>query len=87
MRGDIKRYYERGGLRSKRLRNESTSEIAASELAHNVCTESVRSGGTSAAKSKKIPGPTTCASSFDSFGPKSALKLPSYALESPAYAK
>ena len=45
----------------KRLRNESTSEIAASEQAHNVCTESLRSGGTSVAKSLlKFLGPTTC---------------------------
>ena len=66
--GDIKRYYERGGLKSKRLRNESISEI--------VCTESVRSGGTSAAKSLKIPGTTTCASSFGS-ALLNALELPS----------
>ena len=66
--GDIKRYYERGGLKTKRLRNESISEI--------VCTESVRSGGTSAAKSLKIPGPTTCASSFGA-ALLNALALPS----------
>ena len=68
LRGDIKRYYERGGLKCKRLRNESTSEI--------VCTESVRSGGTSAAKSLKIPSATTCASSFGT-ALLNALELPS----------
>ena len=59
LRGHIKRDYEPGVSRSKRLRNESTSEIATSELVHNVCTESVRSGGT-----RSIPGPTICASVF-----------------------
>ena len=48
-----------------------------SKLAHNVCTEFVRSGGTSAAKSLKIPGPTTCASSFGAALLLNALELPS----------
>ena len=47
-----------------------------SKLAHNVCTEFIRSGGTSAAKPLKIPGPTTCASSFGT-ALLNALELPS----------
>ena len=57
--------------------NRHRKLLHCSELAHSVCTESVRGGGTSAAKSLKIPGPTTCAPQF---GPilKMSLSCPLY---------
>ena len=50
LRGGIKRYYERGGAKDCGMNGHRKLQHC-SELAHNVCTESVRSGGTSAAKS------------------------------------
>ena len=69
LKKEIKKDYENGGsgVRTKRLRKETTTCLEAQipELAPSV--------GTSAAKSLKFPGPTTCTSYFAPADPAHGL--------------